>query len=150
MDTNLTQDQLFLKADQNFDQLKCMIQLQSQQHVRIDLIERSLFEVLLNIGLMLLKALVAGAGTGDEGEQVSTGGRTLRRSEKPHCCRSGSRACRSIATCSPSMRQTSVRRTGPFKFETVASKGQRFVGFDECFGPAHTATRCNHGVKVRC
>ena len=84
MDSNLTQDDLLLKADQKFAQLKCMIQLQSQQHVRIDLIERSLFEVLLNIGLLLLKALVAGAGTGDEGEQVSPGGRTLRRSENPH------------------------------------------------------------------
>lgn len=39
---------------------------------------------MLALGLTLLRAFVAGAGLGDEGPEVSRGGRTLRRSEKLH------------------------------------------------------------------
>ena len=78
----LTQEQLLLNAQAQFDALKQRILDHSQKQIRIDQAERNVFTELLSIGLMLLRAFVAGAGVGDEGEQVSRGGRTLQRSDK--------------------------------------------------------------------
>jgi hypothetical protein len=78
----LTQEQLLLNAQAQFDALKQRILDHSQKQIRIDRAERNVFTELLSIGLMLLRAFVAGAGVGDEGEQVSRGGRTLQRSDK--------------------------------------------------------------------
>ncbi|MDP6442459.1 MAG: hypothetical protein QF805_01590, partial [Pirellulaceae bacterium] len=79
----VTQEQWLLKAQGKFDALKQSIVNHSQQHTRIDRVERSLFADLLALGLVLLKAFVAGAGVGDEGRQVSPGDRTLYRSDQP-------------------------------------------------------------------
>jgi hypothetical protein len=79
----LTQEELILKAQEQFENLKALIVDDSQQQVRIDLTERGLFAGLLAIGLTLLRAFVAGAGMGDEGEQASQAGRTLHRSDEP-------------------------------------------------------------------
>jgi len=79
----LTQEQLLLNAQTQFDALKKSILDHSQQHSRIDQVERSLFAELLALGLTLLKAFVAGAGMGNEGKHVSQGGHTLHRSDQP-------------------------------------------------------------------
>jgi len=79
----LTQEQLLLNAQKQFDTLKQSILDHSQQQIRIDQAERSLFAELLALGLTLLKAFVAGAGLGDEGKQVSQNGHTLHRSDQP-------------------------------------------------------------------
>ena len=63
----LTQEQLLLNAQTQFDALKQQILEYSKERVRIDKAERNVFAELLSIGLMLLKAFVAGAGVGDEG-----------------------------------------------------------------------------------
>lgn len=79
----LNQEELLLKAQRQFDSIKQSILDHSQRETRIDLVERPLFADLLALGLTLLKAFVAAAGMGDEGEQVSVGDRILGRSEKP-------------------------------------------------------------------
>ena len=79
----LTQEQLLLNAQKQFDTLKESILDHSQQQIRIDQVERSLFAELLALGLTLLKAFVAGAGLGDEGKQVSQSDHTLHRSDQP-------------------------------------------------------------------
>jgi len=79
----LTQEQLLLNAQEQFDTLKESILDHSQQQTRIDQVERSLFAKLLTLGLTLLKAFVAGAGMGNEGKQVSQGDGTLHRSDQP-------------------------------------------------------------------
>ena len=80
----LTQEQLLLNAQMQFDALKGLIVNHSRQRTRIDRVERSLFAELLALGLTLLRAFVASAGMGDEGRQVSRGDRTLHRSDQPH------------------------------------------------------------------
>jgi len=80
----LTQEQLLLNAQDQFDALKESILDHSQEQRRIDQVERSLFTELLALGLTLLKAFVAGAGMGDEGKRVTRGDRTLHRSDQPH------------------------------------------------------------------
>jgi len=78
----LTQKQLLLNAQSQFDALKQRIATYSREGERIDRVERSIFSALLAIGLTLLRAFAAGAGTGDEGEEVSRGGGPLYRSEE--------------------------------------------------------------------
>ncbi len=79
----LTQEQLLLNAQEQFCTLQESILNHSQQHTRIDQVERNLFAELLLLGLTLLRAFVAGAGLGNEGKQVSQGDRTLHRSDQP-------------------------------------------------------------------
>ena len=82
--TILTQEQLLLNAQVQFDALKEQILADSQEQIRIDQAERNVFDELLALGLTLLQAFAAGAGLGDEGEQVSRDGRMLHRSDKLH------------------------------------------------------------------
>ena len=79
----LTQEQLLLNAQKQFDTLKESILDASRQRTRIDRVERNVFAELLALGLTLLKAFVAGAGMGNEGKHVSQGDRTLHRSDQP-------------------------------------------------------------------
>jgi hypothetical protein len=79
----VTQEQLLLKAQEQFDALKQSILDYSEERMRIDQSERNVFADLLSIGMTLLKAFVAGAGMGDEGKSVSRGERILQRSEEP-------------------------------------------------------------------
>ena len=80
----LTQEQLLLNAQSQFDALKKKILEYSQTGIRIDQAERNVFADLQAIGLLLLQGFAAGAGVGDEGVQVARGERTLRRSEELH------------------------------------------------------------------
>jgi hypothetical protein len=80
----LTQEQLLLKAQAQFQALKELILAYSQKQIRIDRVERSVFTELLACGLTLLRAFAAGAGLGDEGAEVTRGGHTLHRSDKLH------------------------------------------------------------------
>ena len=78
----MTQEELLFKAQMQFDALKQSILDHSDKQTRIDRVERNVYADLLLSGLTLLKAFAAGAGTGDEGEQVSHGDRTLQRSDE--------------------------------------------------------------------
>lgn len=80
----LTQEQLLLKAQAQFQALKELILDYSQKQIRIDRVERSVFTELLACGLTLLRAFAAGAGLGDEGAEVTRDGHTLHRSDKLH------------------------------------------------------------------
>lgn len=79
----LTHEQWILKARKQFDQMLQSIEQHSQDHLRIDKVERGLFADLLALGLTLLQLFVAKAGKGDEGRQIEHQGRSLRRSEEP-------------------------------------------------------------------
>ena len=57
----LTQEQLLLNAQSQFDALKARIVEDSLKQVRVDRAERSIFGELLAIGLMLLEAFAAAA-----------------------------------------------------------------------------------------
>ena len=79
-----TQREWLYKAEQQFNDIVQGVRDHSQNQSRIDQVERNLFTCLLQLGLTLLKAFVAGAGMGDEGLQITQGERTLKRSEQPH------------------------------------------------------------------
>ena len=80
----LTQEQLFLNAQAQFDALKKKVLEDSQTGIRIDQEERNVFADLQAIGRTMLEAFAAGAGAGDEGERVTRGERTLHRSDELH------------------------------------------------------------------
>ena len=63
----VTQEQLLLNAQAQFDALKKKLLEDSQTGVRIDQVERNVFAEMQAIGLMLLKGFATGAGEGDEG-----------------------------------------------------------------------------------
>ena len=79
----VTQEELLLNAQKQFDDLKQSILDYTRQEVRVDQVERGLFSELLALGLTLLRAFVAGAGTGNEGKEVLQDGRMLHRSDEP-------------------------------------------------------------------
>jgi hypothetical protein len=81
----MTQEQAFLKAREQLQQLMTCVQVASQQHHRLDQVERELFAQLLALGHSLLTAFVAQAGDGDVGD-TTTGpeGQTWRRLPEPH------------------------------------------------------------------
>ena len=80
----LTQQEWLHKAEQQFNDVVQSVLDHSQKQSRIDQVERNLFTRLLQLGLTLLKAFVAGAGMGDEGPQITQGERKLQRSDQPH------------------------------------------------------------------
>lgn len=79
----LTQEELLLKAQEQFDALKQALLEFAQQEVRIDLAEEYLFRDLQAVGLTMLESFAAAAGSGDEGEKVTRGERELKRSDEP-------------------------------------------------------------------
>lgn len=74
----------FLKAQSQFEDLLSMLRQATQQHQRIDLVERKVFSEFMSLGLSLLQGFVAGAGDGDVGETHSEGERTTRRLADKH------------------------------------------------------------------
>ena len=78
----LTQEQLLLKAQEQFEIMKQAIFEFGQQEVRIDQAEEYLFRDLQAIGLTMLESFAAAAGSGDEGQKVTRGERELNRSNK--------------------------------------------------------------------
>ena len=81
----MTQEQAFLKAQDQLRALLDFVRLASQRHDRIDQVERGLFAHLLALGHSLLTGFVAAAGDGDVGDTASApDGATYRRLEQPH------------------------------------------------------------------
>jgi hypothetical protein len=81
----MTQEQAFLKAQDQLAGLIAFVQGASAQALRLDQVERGLFDRLLQLGLSLLTAHVAAQGTGDVGETATTpAGQTCRRLPEPH------------------------------------------------------------------
>ncbi len=80
----MTQEKELIKAREEFEGVCRWIEQAGKEGLRIDQVERQLFARLLALGLMLLKAFVAGFGRGDAGRQVQRQGRCLRRLSRPH------------------------------------------------------------------
>jgi hypothetical protein len=81
----LTQEQAFLKAEKQLQELMASVRQAADQGQRIDRVERSVMEQLLQVGLSLLSAFVARHGDGDAGETtVASSGETIRRLDEPH------------------------------------------------------------------
>jgi hypothetical protein len=81
----LAPEQAALKAQEQFDALRDLVQQAVQEKQRIDTVERSLMRQLLALGHTLLSAFVAKQGDGDLGPEVETvGGQTARRLPERH------------------------------------------------------------------
>ena len=78
----MTKERAILKAKEKFQDLLVLVEAASDEQLRIDEVERSLFAELLALGLQLLSAFVAAAGKGDEGTKVKHNGKTLKRMPK--------------------------------------------------------------------
>jgi hypothetical protein len=82
--SNLTQEELFIKAQSQFDALLQATKQHTQDQTRSDQAERDLFQRLHEIGHTTLSAFIAGAGDGDEGESIDIDGKTWQRSNETH------------------------------------------------------------------
>jgi hypothetical protein len=81
----LTQEQAFLKAEKQLQDLMASVRQAADQGWRVDQVERSVMEQLLQVGLSLVTAFVARHGDGDVGESmVMAKGETVRRLDEPH------------------------------------------------------------------
>jgi hypothetical protein len=76
----MTQEQAFLKAQEQLQAIQAYIEEASGQQERIDKVERALYAQLLVLGRTLLQAFVAAQGDGDVGPTLEHDGRTLKRS----------------------------------------------------------------------
>lgn len=83
----ITKEQALHNAEQQFSQLRNLVERAIEQGWRIDELERASFTQLLDVGFQLITALVVAQGTGDKGQQVEHQGKTLQRLPKPHHCR---------------------------------------------------------------
>ncbi len=82
--SNLTQQELLLKARFQFESMLQAIKQHALDQTRTDLVERDLFNQFLEMGHTTLSAFIAGAGDGNEGEAVEVQGKRLSRSDHPH------------------------------------------------------------------
>lgn len=80
----MTQEQLILKAQNQFDQVQAFIRQACSEGKRIDLVESDLWGRMLDIGRSMLEGYVAGYRQGDLGPTLEQQGRVLRRLEQPH------------------------------------------------------------------
>jgi hypothetical protein len=81
----ITPEQAALKAQEQFDALRDLVQQAAQAEQRIDTVERSLMRQLLALGHTLLSAFVAQQGDGDLGPEAETvAGQTARRLPERH------------------------------------------------------------------
>jgi len=81
----MTQEQAFLKAQEQLQALFAFVQQSSQQQLRLDQVERGLFSRLLQLGFSLLSAYVAAAGDGNVGDTATDrSGQTWKRLPEPH------------------------------------------------------------------
>lgn len=81
----MTQEQAFLKAQDQLAGLIAFVQGATPQGLRLDQVERGLFDRLLQLGHSLLSAHVAAQGDGDVGDTATTpDGQTCRRLPQPH------------------------------------------------------------------
>ena len=82
--SNLTQQELLLKAQDQFNAMLDTIREHTESQTRTDQVERDVFSQFLEIGHTTLAAFIVGAGDGDEGEHIDRDGTTLQRSDQPH------------------------------------------------------------------
>jgi hypothetical protein len=81
----MTPEQAALKAHEQFDALKALVEQAARDGQRIDTVERELFRRLLGLGHTLLSAFVAAQGDGDLGPEVEApGGRVVTRLPQRH------------------------------------------------------------------
>jgi hypothetical protein len=81
----MTQEQAFLKAQEQLQSLIAFVQQSSQQQLRLDQVERGLFSRLLQLGFSLLTAYVAAAGDGNVGDTATDrSNQTWKRLPEPH------------------------------------------------------------------
>jgi hypothetical protein len=81
----MTQEQAFLKAQTQLGDLIAFVRAAPGQGLRLDQVERGLFERLLQLGLSLLTAHVAAHGDGDVGDTTTApDGQTYRKLPDPH------------------------------------------------------------------
>ncbi len=80
---NLTQQELLLKAQDQFNAMLDTIRRHTESQTRTDQVERDVFSQFIEIGHTTLSAFIAGAGDGDEGEYIDRDGTTLQRSDQP-------------------------------------------------------------------
>jgi hypothetical protein len=81
----MTQEQAFLKAQTQLADLIASVRAAPGEGLRLDQVERGLFERLLQLGLSLLTAHVAAHGDGDVGDTATApGGLTHRKLPDPH------------------------------------------------------------------
>ncbi len=66
----MAKEQAFLKAQEQFDQLKDLVEAAARDGHRIDTVERDLMGQLLGLGRTLLTAFVAQQGDGDQGPTI--------------------------------------------------------------------------------
>ena len=75
----MTQEQLILKAQEQFEQVKAFLRQACSAGKRIDQVESDLWGQMLQTGRLLLEGYVAGHHQGDLGPTLGHEGRTLRR-----------------------------------------------------------------------
>ena len=83
----MTQEQLILKAQEQFEQVKAFLRQACSAGKRIDQVESDLWGQMLQTGRLLLEGYVAGHHQGDLGPTLEHEGRTLRRLDQPHAKR---------------------------------------------------------------
>jgi hypothetical protein len=84
----MAEERRFLKAREAFEQVLRFVEQAQRQDLRIDLLEREMLALLLQVGFHALEEYIARCGDGDLGETASApDGHTLRRSEQRHECR---------------------------------------------------------------
>ncbi len=80
----MTQEQLILKAQDEFEQIKAFVHQACTEGRRIDEVESDLWGRMLDVGRLLLQGYVAGYHQGDIGPTLEHEGRVLRRLDQPH------------------------------------------------------------------
>lgn len=80
----IAQEQAFLKAQTELDQMCRLVEMTAADGQRIDEVERALFARLLALGRTLLEAFVAAQGDGDSGAELQFDNHRVQRLEEPH------------------------------------------------------------------
>ena len=83
----MTQEQLILKAQDQFEQVKAFVHQACTEGRRIDEVESDLWGRMLHVGRLMLQGYVAGYHQGDIGPSMEHEGRVLRRLDQPHARR---------------------------------------------------------------
>lgn len=80
----VTKEQALHKAEEQFSQLKQLVERAIDEQWRADELERASFTKLLDLGFQLMTAFVAAQGNGDAGKKVERAGKMLSRLKKLH------------------------------------------------------------------
>jgi hypothetical protein len=80
----MTQEQLILKAQDQFEQVKAFVHQACTEGRRLDQVESDLWGRMLDVGRLMLEGYVAGYRQGDLGPTMEYEGRVLRRLDQLH------------------------------------------------------------------